>query len=328
MNDSNYVDDSYVEEEEQEFLTDPLEDDSDFLDEEEEKPLNKSKVLGLIGIGFSAFLIFFIFLFPLEEVIKSYLVDLSKTTGIVIEFKDIRFPLIGAKTIDSLAIQPTSDTILKVEEAILDLKTWELIQNRFDGDIDLIPLKLDSGEIGFMLKSVLISGRLSGIEERLTKTTGDIKIQIRGGKISSLPEIPMVGEAKDIVIIKGQFHLKFRSGRLHIELGSLDTSWFKFQLSGVIRLADSLAFSNLDLKLCATSQEKFANERPDLAGMLAILPQEGGRSCIPIKGTIHSPSFDIPAFTAPMPSEGESINLDSPDSPVIRDGESTVVPEE
>lgn len=328
MNDSNYIDDSYVEEEEQEFLTESLEDDSEFLDEEEDKPLNKSKVLSLFGIGLSAFLVFFIFLFPLEEVIKSYLLGLSKTTGVVIEFKDIRFPLVGAKTIDSLAIQPTSDTILKVEEVVLDLKTWELIQNRFDGDIDLISLKLDSGEIGFLLKSVLITGRLSGMEERLTKTTGDIKIQIRGGKISSLPEIPMVGEAKDIAIIKGQFHLKFRSGRLHIDLGSLDTSWFKFQLNGVIRLSDSLPFSNLDLKLCASAQEKFANERPDLAGMLAILPQEGGRSCLPIKGTIRSPTFDIPAFTAPIPSEGNDVNLENSDSPMIRDGESQEIPED
>ncbi|MCZ8345396.1 MAG: type II secretion system protein GspN [Leptospiraceae bacterium] len=308
-------------------LNDELE--NDFTDEEE-IPLTTQKILTLVGIGIGFFVLFVILLFPLEEVIKSSIIDFTKSRNISFEFKDIKFPILGQKRIDSFVFSPTNETILKSEETLIDLKMLDLIQNKVDGEVSFSSFSIDSGQTSILFKNLNLAGRLSGFEERISKTTGDMNIMIRSGKIISLPDIPLVGEAKDIQIIKGSFILKFRSGKILIERGSFDTSWFKFNFSGTIRLSDIVSMSALDLKICATSQEKFANERPDLAGMLAILPQENGKSCIPIKGTIKNPEFNLDALT-----QGSNLNSNpsleqnssNPNTdPIIKDSESTKSP--
>lgn len=320
----------YVEEQENSNeLDDEL--NSELLDEEE-IPLTTQKIILLASIGFGFFLLFVILLFPLEEVIKSSIIDFTKSRNISFEFKDIKFPILGQKRIDSFVFSPTNETTIKSEETLIDLKLLDLIQNKIDGDVTFSSFSIDSGATSILLKNLNLSGRLSGFDERITKTTGDLNIIIRSGKIISLPEIPLVGEAKDIQIIKGSFILKFRSGKILLERGSFDTSWFKFNFSGTIRLSDILAMSVLDLKICATAQEKFANERPDLAGMLAILPQENGKSCIPIKGTLKNPEFNMESITqggmlgGSSPGSVEENPLNGNSEPIVKDSESSITP--
>lgn len=317
-----------VEDEENLLLTAIEEgDEEDFFEIEEEKSLSSVKILGLVGIGVFAFLVFFLLLFPLEHVIKSYLGDWSRSSGIVLEFKEIRFPFFGSKSIDSLVIQPSAGTILKSEETFFQISMFSLMKREIDGDIEMNSLHVDSGDTSILIKSLQVSAQLGEFEERLTKANGDIRLNLRGGKIASLPQIPMVGEVKDIAILKGNFHLKIRSGKIQLDQASLDTSWFKLQITGNIRLSDSLPYSALDIKVCAQAQEKFAQERPDLAGMLAILPQEGGRACLPIKGTINSPQAELPAPGSSIPNDGQpSGNLES-DQPVVKDSESRSEPQ-
>jgi hypothetical protein len=307
--------DEMLDEEELESLQEGF--DEDDINEEEEKPLTRSKIFTLVGIGSFLFFVFLIILFPLDEVIKSYLLSFSKKSGIIIEFKDIHFPIFGAKRIDSLAIQPSSNALIKSEELILDLKTTELLQYRFDGELQLMGLKYEGTDLGFLIKSIIVSGKLSGLDDRLSRYTGDITIGIRGGKISNLPNLPLIGELnKDIDILQGQFKLKFRTGKVNIEVGNLNTSWLRLSLAGSIRLNDNIDFSGLDLKVCAVAQEKFASERPDLAGMLVLLPQENGKACLPIQGTFRTPAVDTSALMgvpggSTMP--GESTGLEGSD---------------
>ncbi|MCC5815664.1 MAG: type II secretion system protein GspN [Leptospira sp.] len=318
--------DEMLDEEELESLQDGFDDDE--IIEDEEKPLTRSKIFTLVGIGASLFFVFLIILFPLDEVIKSYLLSFSKKSGIIIEFKDIHFPIFGAKRIDSLAIQPSSNALIKTEELVLDLKTTEILQYRFDGELQLMGLKYEGTDLGFLIKSIIVSGKLSGLDDRLSRYTGDITIGVRGGKISNLPNLPLIGELnKDIDILQGQFKLKFRTGKVNIEVGNLNTSWLRLSLSGNIRLNDNIGFSGLDLKVCAVAQEKFASERPDLAGMLVLLPQENGRACVPIQGTFRSPSVDTSALMgAPGGSTipGENTGLDGEGNPSINSGEQPV----
>jgi starch synthase len=59
-------------------------------------------------------------------------------------------------------------------------------------------------------------------------------------------------------------------------------------------------------KLCALLTEAFQVERPDLAGMVTLLPQENGRVCIPIRGSLQSPKLELP-------------NLGAGSAPVLQD---------
>lgn len=284
---------------------------------EESESFTSSKIFLLVSIGFVSFFIFLILLFPIEEVIKSFISDFSKKSGVVIEFKDLKFPIFGAKSLDGLTIQPDSNLILKSEEVYLDAKLFDLIKFIFDGELDLLGFRYDSQDISILIKSILISGKLTDINERISKINGDLNITLKGGEIVRAPEIPLLGEIKKVEIQNGIFLLKFRSGKLLIDQGNLNTGWFRFQLSGQIRINDNIPFSSLDIKVCATPQEKFAQERPDIAGILTLAPQENGRACIPIKGTIRSPTVE--GFQTP--SGIPNLNQSSP-STEVKDEES------
>ena len=56
----------------------------------------------------------------------------------------------------------------------------------------------------------------------------------------------------------------------------------------------------------------------------AILPQENGKACIPIKGTIRTPDFNIDAIT-----KGSGVNSSTGEptnSPILKDSESMQQP--
>lgn len=308
MNDSKSKEEDYNED--PELLEENEWEDEEII--EEEKPLTRSKLFLLIGLGAGLFLIFLVLLFPFEEVVKSYLTSFSKKSGVIVEFKDISFPIFGRKRVDSLAIQPGSDLLLKSEEMIIDVGILELINMRYDGEIGLSGFKYEGGETVFNIKSILFAGKLSGLDDRISKLTGDMTITLRGGEISSLPSIPFVGEVNGIKILKGQFRMKFRSGRMQIDMGNLNTSWLRIFITGNIRLMDNIGFSGLDLEICTVAQDKFAQERPDLAGMLVLLPQKNGRACIPIKGTFRSPKPEMPNMMGASPPTGLSDGSQNP----------------
>ncbi len=323
-----------------ELLEDEIQDstEEEYLESaiQEEIPLTTSKILSLVGIGIVFFILFAFLLFPLNELIKSYLIDFSKNSGIIVEFKELRFSLLGTKSIDSLLIQPGNDMFIRVEELSIDTKILQLFKYTFDGEFGLINFRFESGEIAFLIKSVLLDGKLAGLDQRLTRYTGDINLHFRGGEITSLPELPMVGEIQKIEILQGSLKLKIRSGKVLLDQGNLNTSWFRILVSGQIRLNDNLGFSTLDLKICAQAQEKFAQERPDIAGLVALLPQENGKGCLPVQGTFRSPKIEIPGMMQVSPGSnsllpgseqgGEPGGVSKPPSSEtgtsVRDGES------
>lgn len=107
-------------------------------------------------------------------------------------------------------------------------------------------------------------------------------------------DIPFLGSLKGTDIKRANLLFKIRSGKLLIERGNLDSNIAKFQFQGVVRLSDTISFSQLDLKVCFTFTDKFAAERQDLVSMVALLPQEAGKTCIPVRGTFSSPKVDLP----------------------------------
>jgi hypothetical protein len=288
---------------------------------EEEKPLTQKGVFGLIGIGILSFFLFVIFLFPMDELVKSLISNYAAKSNLVLEIKDVKFPLLGQKSLESITIQPSNDTTIKSEQVLIRMGLIDLFQGKYTGDVEVSALRYDSSNFVLLLKSLVLEGKLSNLEDRIARATGEISINIRAGKINNIPELPLIGEVKEIGILKGNFFLKLRAGKLVIEKGNLDTTWFRISISGESRLSDTLGFSTLDLKMCAVAQEKFADERPDIAGMVALLPQENGKGCAKITGTLRSPNFDLPALTGGLP--GADPGSDDPNEPVIKDSEST-----
>lgn len=288
-------------EEENEIYPEDLEalltDEGDIEEDSEEKKVNQKQVFLLVGLGILAFVFFTIFLFPLNEIIRSILIKTGKETGIQIDAKEIQFPVFGKKRLDSLFIQFPSGSQIKVEELEIGVSLLSLLQSKFDGEVDTSFLKWESGEWALQLQSLSLFSKLVGLEDKISRWTGDGEFQISGGKFLESPEIPILGSIKNWDIKRGNIEFKIRSGRLLIEKGMLESSWFRVQFQGVIRLSDVFSYSQLDLKVCVSPSEKMGLERQDLVGMLALVPQENGKSCIPLRGTVGSPKADLPSLT-------------------------------
>ncbi|MGE8719859.1 type II secretion system protein GspN [Leptospira terpstrae] len=291
------LEDDFQSEEDQEVQESLLEDDGDLFDEdsdEEHTKVNRKEIFTLAGIAFVSFLIFTLFIFPLNEIVRSILIKTGKETGIFMDAKEIQFPMIGRKSFDSFVASFPSGTSIKAEEISLGVSLLGLLQSRLDGDANIGYFSFEGSEWAASIQTLDIPLRLSPLDDKITKWNGEGEIDLSGGKIKESPEIPFLGSLKGTDIRKANIVFKIRSGRLLLERGILESSIAKFQFQGVVRLSDTFAYSQLDLKVCFSLTDKFAQERQDLVGMVALLPQEGGKTCIPIRGTFSSPKVDLP----------------------------------
>ncbi|EOQ96436.1 type II secretion system protein N [Leptospira wolbachii serovar Codice str. CDC] len=291
------LEEDFLNEEDQEVQESLLEDDGDLFDEdgdEEHSKLNRNQVFTLVAVAILSFFIFTLFIFPLSEIFRSVLIKTGKETGIFMDAKEINFPMIGRKSFDSFVASFPSGTSIKAEEISLGVSLLGLLQSRLEGDANIGYFSFEGSEWAASIQTLDIPLRLSSIDDKITKWNGEGEIDLSGGKIKESAEIPFLGSLKGTDIRKANIVFKIRSGKLLLEQGSLESSFAKFQFQGVVRLSDTLAYSQLDLKVCFTLTEKFAQERQDLVGMVALLPQEGGKTCIPIRGTFSSPKVDLP----------------------------------
>ncbi|EMP07535.1 hypothetical protein LEP1GSC124_1993, partial [Leptospira interrogans serovar Pyrogenes str. 200701872] len=103
----------------------------------------KQKLI-LIGTGIFSFLIFTVWLFPLDEIVRSSLYSSSVKTGTIINFRDLSISVLGNVTLDSLEVTTSSNLKIKAEEAVLKTSLFGLIKKKFDGKFKLVSLKIDT----------------------------------------------------------------------------------------------------------------------------------------------------------------------------------------
>lgn len=289
-----------------------LEDDSEMFEDdndEEHAKVNRKQVLTLVAISIVSFILFTIFIFPLNEIVRSVLIKTGKETGIFMDAKEIHFPMIGRKSFDSFVMSFPSGTSLKAEEVSLGISLLGLIQSRLEGDVNIGYFSYEGSDLSVGIQTLDLPIRLSPLDEKITKWNGEGEITVSGAKIKESMDIPFLGSLKGTDIKRANLLFKIRSGKLLIERGNLDSNLAKFQFQGVVRLSDTISFSQLDLKVCFSFTEKFAQERQDLVGMVALLPQEAGKTCIPVRGTLSSPKVDLPNLNqlgggVPKPDDG------------------------
>ncbi|EMJ95586.1 type II secretion system protein GspN [Leptospira alstonii] len=286
--------------EEEEFLTLELQEE-----EEEAAPrFTLKQKLILIGTGVFSFLIFTIWLFPLDEIIRSSLNSSSAKTGTIVNFRDLSISLLGNITLDTLEITTSSNLKIKTEEAVLKTSLIGLIKKKFDGKFKLVSLKIDT-ENGPLAKirNFEGQGKFDNLDQGLTRMNGSLDLEIPAGSssgmIQELPEIPLLGELKNITIKKFLTKVNLQGGNLIFNDFTLDTSIARFDITGNIRLSESMSFSQLNLRICLELDRNFALERQDIADMLTLLEKQSGAKCIPVLGTVNKPEVKVPGLTGP-----------------------------
>ncbi|EMO32526.1 hypothetical protein LEP1GSC175_1372 [Leptospira santarosai str. HAI821] len=286
--------------EEEEFLT------LELREEEDTTPrFTLKQKLILIGTGLFSFLIFTVWLFPLDEIVRSSLHSSSAKTGTIVNFRDLSISILGNVTLDTLEITTSSNLKIKTEEAILKTSLFGLIKKKFDGKFKLISLKVDT-ENGPLAKIRSFEGRgkFDNLDQGLSRMSGTLDLEIpagpSSGMIQELPEIPLLGELKNITIKKFLTKMNFQGGNLIFNDFTLDTSIARFDITGNIRLSESISFSQLNLRICLELDRNFALERQDIQDMLTLLEKQSGGKCIPVMGTVNKPDVKIPGISGPL----------------------------
>lgn len=254
-------------------------------DDDDHKKLNLKDIIYLFVIGLVSTILFFILLFPLEEVIRSITLERTRKAGIILDFKNLNFPIFGTKSLDNFLFQNATGLVFKSEEVEFQISLLGLMLNKLEIEQDFLSSSIETKFANWNPKSSNLNLSLENFDKP-SKWNGDIVFLSSGGKISDLHDIPMLTDLKDIKINKFSLFLKFKYGKGTIDKGNIDSSVLKGSLSGSVKLMDAFALSPVDLKFCFNFTEAFSLERPDIAGYAAILPKEGNKSCIPIIGTL------------------------------------------
>lgn len=300
-----YVDDEISDLESLNLESEDIQADSDpeLTEETEEKKLGIRQVVSLCVLGFFSFILFFLVTFPLNETVRSILYGISRDSGIVIDAKEIDFSVIGDKSFESIVVQFPSGLFLKSDELHINTSLLALWNSKLDGSLVANFLRAEVTDLSLFWKELRIVSKLGSLEDRPSKWIGEIELDWKDGKINDSADYPLIGSLKGREFKRGSLLLKIRSGKATVEKGNIDSSIAKISITGSIRLLDQLAQSQLDLKICALPTEAFNAERPDLAGMLTMLPQENGKVCIPLRGSLQNPKPELPSLSPTGPRE-------------------------
>ena len=286
------------------------------FDEVESTKLSLKEKLILWFIGFISFVIFFIYIFPFEELGRYFIARATAPSGVIIDFKKLNFSYFGSRSVDSLVIQTPSTVNLKTEKLELNASLINLVSGKFDGTLDLISFNFENSSIEFLLRNVLLKGKLSNVlEGDLLKLQGTTNIDVIGGSIVKSPFIAEIDSDLSGVKIKNiSGELQFNKGSISLSNILFSTSIASIKLNGRIVLNKDFNNSNLDLSLCPRLTKSFANERPHVESFLQLYKMQNKTDCIEIKGTFSRPA--LPALSKMMgPGAGGSSAPSAPSMP-------------
>jgi hypothetical protein len=273
--------------------------DDEFFEEFEEENLTLKQKLLLIVSGVISFLLFVIFLFPFEDILRTYLLKKFDESGFTVDFKKMSLPFWGNKQIDSLYFLTPDNLEIKSEEIETDISIYQLYKNNLYGKVDAISFTLDTIDLILNMRKVSLDLHLSNIEKGFMATSGTINIQITDGKISRLPEFPMIGNLSGTKIKSIQLDIKKIGNKFQIEKGMFNLSIAKITLKGKLDYSGSLKTSPIEIEICPKLTPTFATEREDLDNTLKMIGK-GSDPCIPIKGTLAQPQVPPDILTGGM----------------------------
>ena len=265
----------------------------DFDIEEVENPLTLKHIISLVGAGIAGLLLFVLFLFPIEEIIRFVIGKSTQNSGYVVDFKKLNFPIFSEKSIDSLYFLTRDNIEIKAEEIHFTVDVPELYNGNIFSHIESFSSSLETDEFQINSKSLILDMNLIQSERENPVLNGGINISIGGGKIQKIPSFPVLGDLSGSLIKSIAFMLKKNGNRISIEKGLLDLSIAKITLRGRLDLSPSFKNSRMDMEICPKLSKEFATERQDLADMLTLLSKDGKEACIPLQGTFAEPKLII-----------------------------------
>ena len=286
---------------EQEEFSDILEDS--FL-KEEKVGLTRKQKLATFFIGVVSFFIFTFLFFPYDAMIKFYLNEMGKNAGFSVDFKEMDFSFTGNIKLQnaSILIGKAAKRSIKVELIDININPISLYNDQVLGDVSMIGPSFSIPNIAnFKFKSLLINIDIDGLKKiqvgALNSLVGSFSLVVNSGNISSLTQIPFIGNLGEVKHKKTNISFEFNQGNLLIKRLNNETSMGNIEVKGNILVESSIGNSILDINVCPKLDKEFKAKRQDLDGMLLLIQNRTGSECFPFGGTFSQPT---PKFQFPI----------------------------
>ncbi len=266
-----------------------LEDDLDHHDHS----LSFKEIIFLLFSGFIGLFLFILLLFPIEEIIRFYITKASQSSGFVLDFKKLNFPILGTKSVDSLYMVTRDNIEIKSEEVQFDVDIPELYKGNIITESEAFSFVVETDDFILNAKNLKTDINLILSERENPVLNGSVNLSILGGKIPKIPSFPVLGDLSGTKIKSINLNMKKNGNRITFEKAIFDLSIAKITLKGRLDISPTFKASRLDMEICPKLSKEFIIERQDLSDTLSLLAKDGKEACIPLQGTLSDPQLNI-----------------------------------
>jgi hypothetical protein len=261
--------------------------------EENDKSLSLKQKILLSLSGCIGLFIFVLSLFPVEDILHYYITKNIQSTGFIVDFKKLNFPILGTKSVDSLYVVTKDNIEIKSEEVQFSLDLSEFYNGNILSNSEIYAFSIETDELFISSKSIQSDINLVQSERETPTYNGSISISSGAGKIVRITSFPVLGDLSGTSIKSITLNLKKNGSRISFEKAFVDLSIAKIQLKGRLDLSPNFRNSRLDMEICPKLSKEFSSERQDISDMLTLVARDGKEPCIPLQGTISSPLLNI-----------------------------------
>ncbi len=238
-----------------------------------------------------SFAIFFIILFPYENIVRSVLN--SENNPVKIQYSSLNLSLFGESRLRNAVMVTRDGTKLNAQEAIIDVSLLRLIPGSLKGELFFDTFRLQLSGTGLEAGALEIITDLKNYLKPADQYDGTVTINANKASFTSFPAgIPLPLNASDLIIERLQLIVTMKQGSYSIDNSSLKSNLFTIQIKAGGKLAPEFTRSPLNGTMCLTPVSGLENVNPSVYGMYLML---GGGSfqpqvCFGLSGTIGAPA--------------------------------------
>ena len=257
--------------------------------------LEPARKAWLVIAGMLFFLLFTVILFPYEELARYYLSGLPDKS-LSIGFNSFQIPVFGKKRVNSFSVNYNTFRFSS-EELLTDASLIRLARGSFIGELRAEAVKIETDKITMKLNTLFSNNELDNVTSP-EPLKGNVMLNISGGALERLPEIPVIGLLENVQINNSVFKLDINGRNINISNSYLNTSIARLNISGSMVLNPVFRNSPINFSICPVITSSFRVERPDIVSMLELLPKNPkGEICIPVSGTFGAPNIQMNMFS-------------------------------
>ncbi|MDW7976024.1 MAG: type II secretion system protein GspN [Leptospiraceae bacterium] len=247
----------------------------------------------LIFVGVFSFLVFTLLLLPYSALIRYALLTFIKE--IKIDYVELKLGIFSPIVLKDFYITNEKNFTLTGDEAQLKLNIWKLLGKKIQGNLLVQNGQIKIENIELNLKNARIQALFeNSFDEPLNQWKGSIEAKTREIQFKELmgqfKNLPIPDEQK--VFRNVNLQIKMDKGSFSIPKSNIDNPLFKISLQGSGNLANDLANSIIDARICLNPNPNLEEINPSIYGFyLTLGGSMGGEWCAKIQGTISNPKL-------------------------------------